>query len=61
MAAYDPNNIFAKILRDEFPCHKIYEDDKIIQWYYESSNTVLQTNKNQPDHTLPIIYRRKKS
>jgi histidine triad (HIT) family protein len=24
---YDPNNIFAKILRGEIPCHKIYEDD----------------------------------
>ena len=23
---YDPNNIFAKILRGELPCHKIYED-----------------------------------
>ena len=24
---YDNNNIFAKILRGEMPCHKIYEDD----------------------------------
>jgi histidine triad (HIT) family protein len=24
--AYDPNNIFAKIIRGELPCHKIYED-----------------------------------
>jgi histidine triad (HIT) family protein len=23
---YDPNNIFAKIIRGEIPCHKIYED-----------------------------------
>src|SRR3954469_6352741 len=30
MAAYDPNNIFAKILRGEFPCYKIYEDDKAL-------------------------------
>src|SRR6266481_4277093 len=28
MPAYDPNNIFAKILRGELPCYKIYEDDK---------------------------------
>ena len=28
MAAYDPNNIFARILRGELPAHKIYEDDK---------------------------------
>ena len=26
-AAYDDNNIFAKILRGEIPCHKVYEDD----------------------------------
>jgi histidine triad (HIT) family protein len=24
--SYDPNNIFAKILNGEIPCHKIYED-----------------------------------
>ena len=27
MTAYDPNNIFAKILKGEVPSHKIYEDD----------------------------------
>ncbi|QGM99267.1 HIT family protein [Methylocystis parvus] len=27
MPAYDPNNIFGKILRSEIPSHKIYEDD----------------------------------
>lgn len=27
MAEYDPSNIFAKILRGEIPCHKIYEDE----------------------------------
>lgn len=26
MAAYDPNNIFAKILRKEAPCYFVYED-----------------------------------
>lgn len=25
---YDPENIFAKILRGELPCHKIWEDEK---------------------------------
>jgi histidine triad (HIT) family protein len=25
-SAYDPNNIFAKILRGEMPAHKLYED-----------------------------------
>lgn len=27
MSSYDQDNIFAKILRGEMPCHKIYEDD----------------------------------
>lgn len=26
-AAYDPQNVFAKILRGELPCEKVYEDD----------------------------------
>jgi histidine triad (HIT) family protein len=30
MAEYDPNNPFAKILRGEFPSHKVYEDDKTL-------------------------------
>jgi diadenosine tetraphosphate (Ap4A) HIT family hydrolase len=28
--AYDSNNIFAKILRGEIPCNKIYEDDHVL-------------------------------
>lgn len=27
---YDKNNIFAKIIRGELPCKKVYEDDKVI-------------------------------
>lgn len=27
---YDSQNIFAKILRGEIPCHKVYEDDKTL-------------------------------
>ncbi|CAI2934549.1 HIT family protein [Aminobacter sp. P9b] len=27
---YDPNNIFAKILRGEIPSHRVYEDDDVI-------------------------------
>lgn len=30
MTAYDPDNIFAKILRGELPCQKVYEDDKTL-------------------------------
>ncbi|RIA47773.1 HIT family protein [Dichotomicrobium thermohalophilum] len=28
--AYDPDNIFAKILRGEMPCFKVYEDDHTL-------------------------------
>ncbi len=28
--AYDPENIFAKILRGEIPCSKVYEDDHVL-------------------------------
>jgi len=28
MPSYDPNNVFAKILRGELPAHKVYENDK---------------------------------
>ena len=30
---YDENNIFAKILRGEIPCNKIYEDEFILSFY----------------------------
>ena len=31
--SYDDNNIFAKILRGEIPCDKIYEDDFVLSFY----------------------------
>jgi histidine triad (HIT) family protein len=46
MAAYDPNNIFAKILRGEFPCHKIYEDDKALAF--------LDIMPRAPGHALVL-------
>lgn len=30
MTAYDPNNIFAKILRGELPSQTVYEDDRAL-------------------------------
>ncbi len=30
MIAYDTNNIFAKILRGEIPCHKVFEDENTL-------------------------------
>ena len=31
--SYDDNNIFAKILRGEIPCKKIYEDDHVLSFH----------------------------
>jgi histidine triad (HIT) family protein len=28
--AYDDNNVFAKILRGELPCQKVYETDRVL-------------------------------
>ena len=30
---YDENNIFAKILRGEIPCKKIYENDHVLSFH----------------------------
>ena len=30
MTAYDQHNIFARILRGEIPCHKVYEDEATL-------------------------------
>ena len=31
--SYDDNNVFAKILRGEIPCEKIYEDEFVLSFY----------------------------
>jgi histidine triad (HIT) family protein len=46
MTAYDPNNVFAKILRGEFPCYKVYEDDQVLAF--------LDIMPRAPGHTLVI-------
>jgi histidine triad (HIT) family protein len=46
MASYDPNNIFAKILRGELPAHKVYEDDKTFAF--------LDIMPRAPGHTLVV-------
>jgi len=46
MSAYDPNNIFAKILRGEFPCYKVYEDEHVLAF--------LDIMPRAPGHTLVI-------
>ena len=46
MPSYDPNNIFAKILRGELPCHRVYEDDKAL--------ALLDIMPRAPGHTLVL-------
>src|SRR3979411_995322 len=46
MTAYDSNNIFAKILRGEFPCYKVYEDDHVLAF--------LDIMPRTPGHTLVL-------
>jgi histidine triad (HIT) family protein len=46
MAAYDPNNVFAKILRGELPAHKVYEDDRAFAF--------LDIMPRSPGHALVI-------
>jgi histidine triad (HIT) family protein len=46
MPAYDPSNIFAKILRGELPSYRIYEDDKALAF--------LDIMPRAPGHTLVL-------
>lgn len=46
MTAYDPNNVFAKILRGEIPCKKIFEDDFTLAFH--------DINPQAPIHALVI-------
>jgi histidine triad (HIT) family protein len=43
---YDSENIFAKILRGEIPCNKVYEDDHALAFY--------DINPQAPTHVLVI-------
>jgi diadenosine tetraphosphate (Ap4A) HIT family hydrolase len=33
MTAYDTTNIFARILRGEIPCEKVYEDEHVLAFH----------------------------
>ena len=46
MPDYDPNNIFAKIIRGELPCHKVYEDERALVF--------LDIMPRAPGHALVI-------
>ena len=46
MAAYDRNNIFARILRGELPCRKVYEDAFALAFH--------DVNPQAPVHVLVV-------
>ena len=46
MPAYDDNNIFAKILRGEIPCKKVYEDAHALAFH--------DINPQAPIHVLVV-------
>ncbi|MGA9009862.1 MAG: HIT family protein [Xanthobacteraceae bacterium] len=46
MPSYDANNVFAKILRGEFPAYKVYEDDKVLAF--------LDVMPQAPGHILVV-------
>ena len=46
MAAYDTTNIFARILRGEIPCKKVYEDEHVLAFH--------DINPQAPVHVLVI-------
>ena len=46
MPAYDPQNPFAKILRGEFPCYKVFENDHVLAF--------LDIMPRAPGHALVI-------
>ncbi len=39
--AYDPNNIFARILRGEIPCKKVYEDEHALAFHDINPQTAV--------------------
>ena len=43
---YDDQNVFAKILRDEIPCNKVYEDEHALAFH--------DINPQKPVHVLVI-------
>jgi len=54
---YDPNNIFAKILRGEIPCVKVYEDDRTLAFMDvmpEAEGHVLVVPKEGAENILDL-------
>ena len=46
MPAYEPDNLFAKIVKGDIPSYKVYEDDKVLAF--------LDIMPRSPGHTLVL-------
>ncbi|MBI4183976.1 MAG: histidine triad nucleotide-binding protein [Proteobacteria bacterium] len=44
--AYDDDNVFARILRGEIPCKKVYEDEQVLAFH--------DINPQAPTHVLVV-------
>lgn len=44
--AYETDNVFAKILRGDIPCHKVFEDDDVLVF--------MDVMPQAPGHTLVV-------
>lgn len=67
--AYDDQNIFARILRGELPCIKVYEDDKALAFMdimpqaeghtlvipKEPAETLLDLSPEAAAHTINVV------
>ncbi|MGQ0384241.1 MAG: HIT family protein [Gammaproteobacteria bacterium] len=56
--AYDPDNIFARIVRGEIPCHKVYEDADTLAFMdlmpqAEGHTLVVPKNAGEDIHSTP--------
>lgn len=71
MITYDNSNIFAKILRGEIPCHKVFEDDKTLVFMdvmpqadghvlvvpKAPSRNLLDADPAEISHTIQVVQR----
>jgi len=58
LGEYDPNNVFAKILRGDLPCHRIYEDGDVLAFLdafpQSSGHTLIIPKHDQARNLLEL-------
>ena len=53
--SYDDNNIFAKILRGEISCKKIYEDKNVLSFYDVNDKKLVRIQQMQIDGSVEVL------